>query len=424
MIKKIKNKFKSEDNKRLLSNFLSLSVLQGANFLIPLITFPYLVRVLGVENYGLLAFCTAIIAYIGIFVDYGFSLTATRAISVNRGNAEKVIEIYSAVIFLKFVLMLLGLLFLVLLVLTFDKLEKNWEIYFLTYGLVVGHVFFPVWFFQGMEKMKYITFINLGTKILFTIAIFIFITKKDDLYLVPLLNSMGVMFGSIYSLYFIKKEFMISYKQQNINILKKYLNEGKHIFYANLSGNLYGQGNIIILSFFSTELIVGYYSIAQKLASVVTKFFQVIQKTIFPYVAKRRVENMNSFKSILYKIIIFTFFVSIVILSILFALNNDIYYLISGIHNENAVEMFDFWLLISFFTIINVMFHPFLIAMNQDKYLAKVYIFVGISFLIYSPISTYIFNVKGMLYSMLIVEIIIFISSLLYAKKGLLYYEK
>lgn len=78
MIKKLKNKFKSEDNKRLLSNYFSLAILQGVNYILPLLTLPYLVRVLGIKDYGLLAFSGVTVAYFGVLTDYGFNPTIIR----------------------------------------------------------------------------------------------------------------------------------------------------------------------------------------------------------------------------------------------------------------------------------------------------------------------------------------------------------
>jgi len=94
VLNKIRQKFQSEDRKRLLENFFSLSVLQGANYILPLITLPYLVRVLGPEKFGLIAFAQSFIQYFNILTDYGFNLSATKEISIHNDSRGKFQEVY------------------------------------------------------------------------------------------------------------------------------------------------------------------------------------------------------------------------------------------------------------------------------------------------------------------------------------------
>ena len=107
-INKLKEVSHQEENKQLLSNFLSLTTLQAFTYILPLITLPYLVRVLGTEKFGLVMFAQAFIIFFNIFVDYGFNLSATREVSVNRDNKNKLTEIYSSVISIKLLLLVVS----------------------------------------------------------------------------------------------------------------------------------------------------------------------------------------------------------------------------------------------------------------------------------------------------------------------------
>src|SRR5690554_4671090 len=118
LLKKLTN---TEDKKRLLGNFLSLSGLQIFTYILPLITLPYLVRVLGVEKYGLVMFAQSFIMFFHILVDYGFNLSATREIAVNRENKDKITEIYSSVMSIKIMLLAVSFGVLALVVSSFEK---------------------------------------------------------------------------------------------------------------------------------------------------------------------------------------------------------------------------------------------------------------------------------------------------------------
>ena len=166
---------KNEDGKVLVKNFAYLSLLQVAGYVFPLITMPYLARVIGIEGFGKIAFASAVMVWVQTIADWGFNFTATRDVAKNRDNSQMVSEIFSNVLWARCVLMILSFVFLLLLIALFPKFRVNSNILLVSFLMVPGHILFPDWFFQAMERMKYITILNVISKLLFTIAVFVFI---------------------------------------------------------------------------------------------------------------------------------------------------------------------------------------------------------------------------------------------------------
>lgn len=295
MFKKINyNLIGNEEKKRLAGNIISLGMLQGANYILPLFTVPYLVRVLGPEYFGLLAFATATIAYFMLITDYGFNLSATRQISIHRANKNKVNEIFSSVMMIKAALMLVSFGLMSLLVFSFEKFSQHWEVYFVTFGMVIGQVLFPVWLFQGMERMKYITYLNIGAKAFFTVCIFVFVKEQADYLLVPLLTAMGFILAGILSLYLVKREFDVNFIWQTSVTIKFQLSEGWHVFFSSMAISLYTISTTFLLGLFTNNTVVGYFSAADKIVQAVKGLYQPVSQAIYPLIGKKIHEDKQT----------------------------------------------------------------------------------------------------------------------------------
>ena len=418
MIKKLIQKFQKEEHKRLLSNFISLAILQGANYILPLITFPYLVRVLGVEKFGLLAFAGATIAYFGILTDYGFNLSATREVSIYRDNKEKLNEIFSSVMIIKVILMTVSFLLLLILIFSFDKFKEHYEIFLLTFGMVIGQVMFPQWFFQGMERMKYITFLNILAKIIFTIAIFVFIHKESDYWEVPLINSLGFIVAGIMALYLIMKDFKIKFKFQSFKTLKAYFIDGWHIFISNIAISLYTTSTTFILGLFTNNTIVGYYSIADKIKSAVQGLLGPISQTIYPYISKKVKENkfegINFIRKITIYIGLFSFFLSF----LLFIFAPEIIYLVAGEKYERSVLVLKIIAFLPFIIALSNIFGiQTMLNFNRKKAFSRILISGSVLNILLSLVIVPLFQEVGSAISVLIVEMFITISMFVYLQK-------
>jgi len=375
----------SEDKKRLLSNFLSLSVLQGMNMLLPLITLPYIVQTLGTEKFGLISFSLSIIMYLYILVSFGFELSATRKISMVREEKEKVQEIFSSVIIIKFFLVIISLTILTILILSFDMFYEYASLYYVTFGIVLGNLLFPTWLFQGMENMKYITYINFFIKIIFTVLIFVLVKDNDDFIYIPMLNSLGAILGGLYSLWLIPKLFKIGLTIPPFSVIFAEFKESIHFFLSRLAnnGSRFYATTIIGIVFGNT--IVGYYTMVEKLYYAFLSLGGIVSQTIYPYMSRTR--NIQFFKKIFFLVTVG----AILIVIPLFYFHKEMLFLLFSVDNE--MLSINFMIMFSVAVIgvsTDLLGYPLLAAFGHNKHANNSLIYASIIYVIYISIAAFV----------------------------------
>ena len=286
MLNNIKTKL--TNHKTLVSNFSYLSILQVITLLIPLITLPYLVKVLGLKLYGLLAFAQAIISYFYTLVNFGFNLIATKEVSNHRNSATRLSEIVSSVLTIKVALFLFSFLILIVVVKFLPQAEGYELVFYLTMYMCLYTCMMPVWYFQGIEQMKYITMADVISKIVSLSLIFGWINTEQDYLKVPIIYLLSYSLAIAFGLWIVFVKHKIKFKWQKLTVLKYYLSEALPIFLSEVSITIYVSSNRTIVGLFLGLEEVSYYNIAERLITVAKSPQSVINQTIFPKISKEK----------------------------------------------------------------------------------------------------------------------------------------
>jgi len=287
-LKSITNRIRgSHDAKALLENFISLSALKVLGFILPLVTLPYLSRVIGVGHFGDIAFANSIIVYFMTIMDYGFNYTATRDLSKNRDDREYVRQLFWNVFYTKSFLLLISILIFIPLVEFVPLLREHRLLLWFTFLSVPCYMLFPEWYFQGMEKMKYITMVNVISRIIFTVLIFIVIKESEDYVLHPLLSALGLFVAGMISLYIIVIRHTIYPIPISWKAIKSYLHSGWDVFVSLIAPNLYSSTSTIFLQSFHGGVGSGLFSSGRRFADIADQMALVVSRVFFPFLARR-----------------------------------------------------------------------------------------------------------------------------------------
>jgi len=412
VISEIRSKINSykerKDVKGLFSNFLSLVAIQGTNFILPLLVLPYLIKVIGVEKFGLVSFAQVFIGYLIILTDYGFNLTSTRQIAIYRQDKEKLSEIVSTTLVTKLALCVLAFCILLFFIIIVPPFSAEKLLYILGFIMVLGQAIIPTWFFQGIEQMKYLTYINIAGKIFFTILIFILIKKPADYIYVILFYSMGNLVSGLIGLIIIFRVFGIGFKWPSLMQVKDAMKSGWFVFISNFSINAYVNSNLFILGLFTNNTITGYYSIADKIIYAFRQLLNVFFQATYPRVCSivtQGKEALSSFFNAYAKPFVLIIGVAC---SLLFLFSGYIIsILIKPASSDDIVVVIKILAFVPFIVAANIPAFQTLLAYNYQKSYMLILISGAALNIITNTILVQLYSMKGTAIAVLISEVFI-----------------
>ncbi|MDI1303306.1 MAG: oligosaccharide flippase family protein [bacterium] len=316
-------------------NFVFSSFLSVSNFIFPLLTFPYVTRVLGVTNIGIFNWVNGITQYFVFISMMGIGIIGIREVAKNKSNPIELSKTFSSLLILNAATTIVALISLMIAVTFVPQLANHKEMFYIAAANIFFNLFLVEWFFKGIEDFKYITLRSLTIKIFYTLAIFIFVRHRDDYIIYYLITVVSVVINALFNWFYSRNFVRFSLKKISIKpYIKPYFTLG---FYL-LLNSLYSTFNIIYLGFVAGDKEVGYYSTAIKLFGVSMAFFTAFTGVMMPRISSLLAENNTvEVKRLIYKSfdILFVICFPIIIYCCFFA--PQIIYIIAGPGFEGAI---------------------------------------------------------------------------------------
>jgi PST family polysaccharide transporter len=277
---------KVKQYKILVVNFSYLSILQIFTLILPLLVYPYLIRILGKDLYGIVIIAQTVASYLAILVNFGFNISATKEVSIYRNNINKLSSIVSSILIIKAVLFLLSFVFLYIVLLFFDLAKDYKPLFYLCMWFCFYELIFPIWYFQGIEKMKYVTYITLISRIIFLLLIFIFISKPEHYIRIPIINGIGAIISGIISIYIVYVKHKLKFKLADINSIITYFKDGSILFLSSAVLAIKDKANILLIGNILGTAGVSEFDLAVKIKDVLSIPINLMNQSIYPKVSR------------------------------------------------------------------------------------------------------------------------------------------
>ncbi len=283
-----------------------------AGLLFPLITFPYVSRILSPDGIGIVQFYQSIISYITLFTSLGIPLYAVREVARFRNNERERNKVTTEVLCLHLILSFIGYVAVAVLCLYVGRVRENLPLFLLISSSIGFTVIGVSWFYQGVEDFKYITIRSLITRTLAAVFLFLLVHNKSDLLTYAAIYVMADVGSNLFNFFRLRKYIRHDEIKLSEMEIKRHLKPTLKIFMLNIITSIYIQLDSVMLGFMTDNAAVGYYSSATKLTRILIGIITSLSTVLLPRMSTYIEEGkLDEFQKIGKKSIDFVIVISI-----------------------------------------------------------------------------------------------------------------
>lgn len=267
---------------KLLHNIAALGSVQAANLLVPLITLPYVTRILGVEAWGKVAFAQVILSYFALITNWGFLWSATRKVAAIRDDLPRLSTVFMATWVAQWCLALATSAILLVLIFFVPFFQTDAILYLYGIGLIISGILFPAWFFNGLERMKAVAVIQITARVVVVPCVFLFIREPSDAPLLIAFTAASGLVSGVLTILWIKRNIPLHWHIPTRLQIWEEMKDGGALFGSTIWIGLYSTFTPIILGVIAGPVAVGYYTLADRARQAAQSALVPVSQALFP----------------------------------------------------------------------------------------------------------------------------------------------
>ncbi|MGV3697708.1 lipopolysaccharide biosynthesis protein [Flavobacterium sp.] len=407
----LKEKIAGQIKRKQIKDFGVYGFGQAINLISPLLVIPHINFVCGESGLGKVGVGFSFALILIVLVDYGSYINGTKAISINNADRNALEEKFNTIYLSKLILLIVVLVLSILIILCIPFFQKDkWQLLF-SLLVVVGQFINPTWFLQGIQNFKWITIINVLSKIIYVSAVLIFIKKAEDYMYVNALLGIGSIIAGTLGFLWIYNHYSFSLKKSHLSNAVDLIKSEFSLTVSQLFFSFYQYAPIMVVSYVGGSFMAGQYRIIEQVIMIFRTYFQMFFNFIYADICRAiyndvktgidnwRIKNGLNYALILLVLIVFYFTSDYILL----------FFKVSPENAVNLVPLFKIGLGTPIFMGVSFALKQLIFAFDKNRAYIRITIFSTIFSLMILFLLLNQIGLKGAFISTIISEIFIII---------------